>query len=185
MEMAINQKNPDTESLQQINHEKPLVQQFHAERNKVQIDFEELVAQDLDLFSTEQVQDIKDLKDAYINDPELFRTKKHLLDKFTPLSLIHALNGKFPSVGINLKASDRKNPSDGATILFGYLVNLPNSSISGFSEEPKKQLAQQRACQYFLKNLFPPGTTWREVTQIVQHDKEKMCEIFDSHTDKE
>jgi hypothetical protein len=123
------------------------------------------------------------VKDAHIDDPELFRSKKHLLDKFTPVSLLHAMKGKFPSCGLNEKASDRKNPADG-TNLFGHQVNLPNSSISGFAEEPKKQLAQQRACQSFFKNLFPVGTTWREVTYIIQHDKEKMCEILDSHTDK-
>ena len=81
------------------------------------------------LFSAEKLQMIKDGEDSHIDDPELFISKKSLLDKFTPVSATHAIIGKFKDAGINQKSSNRKNPSDGTTMLFSHFVNHPKSGI--------------------------------------------------------
>ena len=66
--------------------------------------------------------------DCHLDDPELFLSKKNLCDKFTPLSVTHAIIGKFPKTGINQKKSERKNPADGF-MMFSHYVNHPATGI--------------------------------------------------------
>lgn len=126
-----------------------------------------------ELFSAASLKDIQDNRDAHIDDPNLL-SKRELLGKFTPLSTIHAIKGKQPHLGINEKRTERKNPDDEKSMLFSHFVNMPTRNITGYAEEPTKKLAQQRACQRFLKNLFPPGTSWLEMIRIVQNEKNKL-----------
>ena len=121
--------------------EDPLIQQFNYEQNKAQIEFEKIMASEQHHFSAEKLQLIKNGEDAHLDDPELFVSKKHLLDKFTPLSATHAIIGKFKDSGINHKSSHRKNPADGCTMLFSHYVNHPKSGVQGIAEEPNKKLA--------------------------------------------
>ena len=63
-------------------------------------------------------------------------------------------------------------------MLFCHYINLPTLGIQGYAEESSKKMAQQRACQIFLKNLFPKGTTWLEMIDIIQNKKEKLALIM-------
>ena len=118
----------------------PLIQQFQNEVNAKQISEqqffqEETIANQEEFFTSASLQDIADNKDAHIDDPDLFLKKKDLLGKFTPLSVIHAISGKQPQLGINHKNSDRKNPNDERTMLFSHFVNMPDKDVKGFAEE--------------------------------------------------
>ena len=115
--------------------------------------------------------DIEAGRDAHIDDPELL-TKRDLLGKFTPLSTLNAIIAKHKEAGITSAASSRKNPNAEATnqpLLFGHDVHMPILNIAGHAEESTKKLAQQKACQKFLKNLFPAGTTWKQMIDILQN----------------
>jgi hypothetical protein len=107
--------------------------------------------------------------DTFIDDPFLMLTgrDKNLLDKFTPVSSLHAIIGKHKEAGINQKASEHKNPDNMTTMTFCHCVDYPKLGIQGYAEESSKKTAQQKACQKFLKNLFPKGTTWIEMIEII------------------
>lgn len=103
-----------------------LVQQYHKEKhqedNKAQIDFKEGLKDELQFFTAEKLSAISEGKDCHLDDPELFQSKKHLCEKFTPLSITHAILGKYPTSGITTSKSERKNPADGASMLFSHIV---------------------------------------------------------------
>ena len=107
-----------------------LVQQYkaekHQEENKSIIDFKESLKDELQFFSEAKLQAISEGKDCHLDDPELFTSKKHLMEKFTPLSVTHAISGKFPNSGITSSKSERKNPADGASMLFSHIVTSAN-----------------------------------------------------------
>ena len=165
------EEEPKSELVQQYKAEK------HQEENKAQIDFKESLKDELQYFSQEKLQAISEGKDCHLDDPDLFTSKKHLCEKFTPLSVTHAILGKFPNSGITSSKSERKNPADGASMLFSHIVTSANG-VQGFAEEGNKKLAQQRACQVYEKNLFPKGTTWKDMIEIVQNDKEALGKIL-------
>ena len=131
----IEEPQPKSELVKQYTQEK------HQEDNKAQIDFKEIIKDELHFFSTEKLQAISEGKDCHLDDPELFQSKKHLCEKFTPLSITHAILGKFPTSGITTSKSERKNPADGASMLFSHFVTSA-SGIQGHAEENNKKLAQ-------------------------------------------
>jgi hypothetical protein len=137
------------------------------------IDYQEDQAQNASCFSAQSLADIEAGLDAHIDDPELL-SKRDLLDKFTPLSTLNAIIGKHKECGITSTPSWRKNPNDEGTNLFSHHVHMPVLNIKGHAEESSKKLAHQKACQKFLKNLFPAGTTWNQMIHIVQNEKDKL-----------
>lgn len=74
--------------------------------------------------------------------------------------MINSIKGKTPEYGIEILQSDEKNPEDQKTMLFSCLVKLTTGEVTGHATETTKKQAQQRACQMFLKALFPKGMTW-------------------------
>jgi hypothetical protein len=101
------------------------------------------------------------------------------MGKFSPLQAINAIKGKIPDQIIDIKQSENKNAEDQRTMVFNCLVKLVGtSSVTGYAEESTKKLAQQRACQKFLKALFPAGTTWTEMINVIQNQKETLKEIL-------
>lgn len=156
-----------------------LQQQFYDELNApLEKAKEDMAAQEAD-FTESQLARIKSAEDTFIDDPFLMLTgrEKNFLDKFTPVSAVHAIVGKHKEAGINQKASEHKNSDNMTTMTFCHCVNLPTLGIQGYAEESSKKMAQQKACQNFLKNLFPKGTTWLEMIEIVQNKKEILAEI--------
>ena len=103
------------------------------------------------------------------------------MKSFTPLSTIKAISDKIKNIGITSKYSSRKNPLDGK-VIFSFHYSMPSSEdgepIQGFAEEPTKKMAQQRACQEFLVKVFPPETSWKQMIEIVQNDKDLLISIF-------
>lgn len=77
-----------------------------------------------------------------------------------------------------MKFLDRKNPDEAQQMLFSCFVNMPSLNICGQAEESNKKKAQQRACQVFLKNLFPEST-WNQMIEILQKDKDRLKEIVE------
>ena len=120
-------------------------------------------------FTNEQLQRIAEGKDVHIDDPELFTTKRELMDKFTPLSTTNAIQSKHKDICISRKDSVRKNPENQMTMLYSFYITISTLNIQGHAEEATKKLAQHKACQQFLKNLFPKGTTWNDAIDIVQN----------------
>lgn len=111
-------------------------------------------------FKAEKLQEIEQNLDAFMDDPELLKSKKSLVDKFTPCSVVNSLKGKFKDHGITAHDSRRRNPSTLSSDLFMHTVRLEKLGVQGQAEELSKKSAQQRASQLFLKNLFPKGTSW-------------------------
>ena len=63
-------------------------------------------------------------------------------------------------------------------MLFAYHVHMSGGQRQGFAEEGNKKLAQQRACQTFLKSFFPAGTTWAGMLQIItSKDKDLLAGV--------
>jgi hypothetical protein len=71
-------------------------------------------------------------------------------------------------------------------MLFSFFVSAPSLNIQSVSEESTKKMAQQRACQMFLKKLFPVGTTWNSMIAIIQNQKDRtvLDEIVRRHQDQ-
>ena len=62
-------------------------------------------------------------------------------------------------------------------MLFSHHISIAAIDVQGYAEEASKKFAQQRAGQHFLQNLFPRGTTWTEMIEILQNEKEKLFDI--------
>ena len=129
-------------------------------------------------FAPEKLQEISEGTDAFIDDPELLTSKKSLQDKYTPASLVNTLKSKYKDSGITDYSSRRRNPITLNSDLFMFTVSMQKIEVKGQAEEASKKTAQQRACQVFLKNLFPPGTSWNDVMNIVQNDRDMMLMIL-------
>jgi hypothetical protein len=64
-----------------------------------------------------------------------------------------------------------------ASLLFSYTVELQSIGVQGKAEDTNKSSAKQRACQSFLKNLFPKGTTYKEMLEIIRNQAEDLQKI--------
>lgn len=62
-------------------------------------------------------------------------------------------------------------------MLFSCFVKAPTLGFSGYSEEPNKRLAQQRASQKFLKSMFP-NCTWNDMVDIIQNRKDELSRLI-------
>lgn len=130
-------------------------------------------------FSEQKREEIAQNLDAYIDDPELLTSKKALIDKFTPMSVINSLKGKIKDHGITSRDGRRKDPATLSTDLFKHTILIERLGVSGTAEEPSKKGAQQRASQLFLKQLFPAGTSWLQMINIIQNDKDRLASIME------
>mmetsp|Transcript_2646 Transcript_2646/g.4425 ORF Transcript_2646/g.4425 Transcript_2646/m.4425 type:complete len:112 (+) Transcript_2646:1017-1352(+) len=110
--------------------------------------FEETLSRQSECFSLEQIEKIGRSEDCHIDDPEILASKKSLATKFTPLSLINAIQAKMKEAGITIQNSERKNPLNPNQLLFTFFVNMParpcgigkfREAVSGFSEYPNKK----------------------------------------------
>jgi hypothetical protein len=63
-------------------------------------------------FSEEQIKRIRNHQDCPIDDPELHKSKKHLAEKVSPLSLLNAIKAKHKEAGIVEDHSERKDPQN-------------------------------------------------------------------------
>ena len=119
--------------------------------------------------------------DCHIDDPKLLEPKNPVAEKskFSPVQVVNTIVSKFPQSGIDMKDVGRKDPDGGQSMLFSYFVNMPSLDICGQADESNKQKAKQRACQVFLKKLFPPDTTWNKMIHILQKDKDQLKEIVE------
>ena len=159
-------------------YQQQLVNDFYNDQNKAQIQTQQQFMQDTlanqdELFTKDQLSAIESNTDCHIDDPELLLSKKHLQVKFTPMSTIHAINGKFKECGIAFKQAEKKNPDDPKTMLFSCYVQMAIRDVHSHAEESSKKHAMQRASQKFLKQLFPK-CTWIDMINILQNEKEQL-----------
>ena len=81
----------------------------------------------------------ENVTDCEIDDPELTLSKKHLMQRATPLSLVDIIRNKYKHFTIieSMEDDNRQNPTFKVTI---KLINPPAgfSLIQGISKEPSK-----------------------------------------------
>ncbi len=90
------------------------------------------------------------------------------------MAALNMIKQKIKNIAINENASERKNPQTNASLLFSFTVDLQSIGIQGKAEDTSKSSAKQRACQSFLKNLFPKGTTYKEMLEIIKNQPEDL-----------
>jgi hypothetical protein len=81
----------------------------------------------------------ENVTDCEIDDPELTSTKKHLMLRATPLSLVDIIRNKYKHFSITetMKDDSRPNPTYTVTI---KMINPPEGvrPLQGISHEPSK-----------------------------------------------
>lgn len=82
-----------------------------------------------DGFTPEQIERMKVGQDSRIDDPELLTTKKALMDKFTPMSVINSIHGKHKDLDISKKDSVRKNPDSSNSMLFSFYITISDLNV--------------------------------------------------------
>ena len=82
-----------------------------------------------DGFTPLQIERMKGGQDARIDDPELLTSKKGLMDKFTPMSVINSIHGKHKDLDISKKDSVRKNPDNGVGMLFSFYITISDLNV--------------------------------------------------------
>ena len=117
-------------------------------------------------------------EDAEIDDIELTTTKRHLCNKFQPVSVIHALQGKHKKLSFQESTSETKDPIKNCPI-FKFTWFLKGYDIVGEHSDPSKQKAKTIAAQRFLKALFPKGYTWNQLQKHMMTFKEPLQYIID------
>ena len=116
----------------------------------------------------------------------MFTSKKHLLAKTTPLSLINVLQAKHRNLLITETlaedtshlpsgaARSNSNPMYIATIQMGA-----KPFIKAIALESSKQKARHVAAQKFLKALFPqPCYTWNKVSNLITTVKDPLTLVI-------
>jgi len=117
----------------------------------------------------------ENVTDCEIDDPELTSSKKHLMQRATPLSLVDILRNKYKHFNIieTMRDDNRPNPMFVVTIT---LKNPPEGCrpLQGVSYEPNKQRARHMAAQSFLKAMYPSSATytWTKVVQLITTHKD-------------
>jgi hypothetical protein len=121
--------------------------------------------------------------DCEIDDIELLISKKHLMVKATPLSLVNVLQSKYPKLNIteqlvedgkDIPGARHNNPNFICTV---KMNSMPQ--YVGVSLEPNKQRARHVAAQRFLKSLFASNSfTWNKICHLIITLKEPLALVL-------
>jgi hypothetical protein len=87
----------------------------------------------------------------------LLDSKKHLMSKSTPLSLVNILQNKYKDLIISESLSENLPRHKGLNATYTCLIKIDSpgyEAYQGQSLEPSKQRARQVAAQRFIKSLF-------------------------------
>ena len=101
--------------------------------------------------------DPSEAQDCEIDDPQLLDSKKHLMSKSTPLSLVNILQNKYKDLVISESLSENLPRHKGLNATYTCLIKIDSpgyEAYQGQSLEPSKQRARQVAAQRFIKSLF-------------------------------
>eukprot|EP00347_Sterkiella_histriomuscorum_P012588 403367994 len=119
------------------------------------------------------------VEDAKIDDVDLMYGKKHLCQKYTPLTIIKSLEGKHKNLSFQENISESKDLKKNHSI-FTVEVSLKGyPKFQGVHVDNNKQRARTIAGQRFLKSLFPLDVTWNGVISLVSGNKEPLKMVLD------
>ncbi|CDW87208.1 UNKNOWN [Stylonychia lemnae] len=116
--------------------------------------------------------------DTEIDDPELMQSKKHLCQKFTPLTVVKSLEGKHKNLNFQEHLSESKDTLKNMNV-YTIIFSIRGYEFEGRATDYNKQRARQVAAQRFLKSLFPKTFTWKRVILHLTQLKEPLNSILE------
>lgn len=78
----------------------------------------------LSVFDEKTRNDILEKQDCSLDDYELLDSKKHLMSKYTPISICNALQGKHKNIKIDIAPSEFKDPDNLKFTKFACQISL-------------------------------------------------------------
>ncbi|CDW88214.1 UNKNOWN [Stylonychia lemnae] len=181
----LNPEIKSNENTQNLNDDKMIIDQAQFELpydNKLlaqtQIDNASLSANSAtNIFVDEDDEGVL-VYDCKLDDPQLMTGKKHLCEKYTPLTVIKALEGKHKKLSFQEAVAESKDLKKNVNV-YTCTFQLKGYDRVGTHTDFNKNRARQMAAQKFLKALFPTDFTWKAVERLVQSSKEPLRLLLD------
>ena len=121
-------------------------------------------------------------QDCEIDDPQLLDSKKHLMARSTPLSLVNILQNKYKDLLISESLTENLPRHKGVNATYNCIIRIEApgyEAYQGSSLEPSKQRARQVAAQRFIKSLFTSGYhTWNKAIQMITTVKDPLIVLI-------